>query len=213
LLDESVRLQLVSDVPVGVFLSGGIDSSALVGILSRSDVRPSTFSIVFRELDYSEAEFSRAIAQQFRTDHHEITVSQSDFFAAITPAIRAMDLPTIDGINTYFVSQQTRAAGVKVALSGLGGDEVFAGYSTFRTVPRMERFAQTWRRITQPLRNSLARLSLPRTIRVASWPLSPATVREPFIPTFSPGCCSRQSSKTGCCAPMQTEIDPRRKKV
>ncbi len=158
LLDESVRLQLVSDVPVGVFLSGGIDSSALVGILSRSDVRPSTFSIVFREQDYSEAEFSRAIAQQFRTDHHEITVSQSDFFAAITPAIRAMDLPTIDGINTYFVSQQTRAAGVKVALSGLGGDEVFAGYSTFRTVPRMERFAQTWRRLPQPLRNSLARI-------------------------------------------------------
>src|ERR1700688_2420360 len=69
LLDESVRMQLVSDVPVGVFLSGGIDSSCLVGILSRNGVRPSTFSIVFREPDYSEAEYSRAIAQHFRTDH------------------------------------------------------------------------------------------------------------------------------------------------
>jgi asparagine synthase (glutamine-hydrolysing) len=156
LLDESVRMQLLSDVPVGVFLSGGIDSSSLVGILSRSGVRPSTFSIVFREADYSEAEYSRAIAQQFRTDHHEITVSQSDFFAAIAPAIHAMDLPTIDGINTYFVSERTRAAGVKVALSGLGGDEMFAGYSSFHTVPRMERFANAWGYMPKAIRGPSA---------------------------------------------------------
>lgn len=153
LLDESVRMQLVSDVPVGVFLSGGIDSSSLVGILSRNEVRPSTFSIAFREAEYSEAEYSRLVAQHFRTDHHEITVSQSDFFATIAPAIRAMDLPTIDGINTYFVSQQTRAAGVKVALSGLGGDELFAGYSSFRTVPRMERFAHAWEHVPGAVRS------------------------------------------------------------
>jgi asparagine synthase (glutamine-hydrolysing) len=158
MLDESVRMQLVSDVPVGVFLSGGIDSSSLVGILSRNAVRPSTFSIVFSEADYSEAEYSRAVAQQFRTDHHEITVSQTDFFEAIAPAIHAMDLPTIDGINTYFVSEKTRAAGVKVALSGLGGDEMFAGYSSFRTVPRMERFANAWNRIPGAVRNPLANM-------------------------------------------------------
>jgi asparagine synthase (glutamine-hydrolysing) len=158
LLDESVRMQLVSDVPVGVFLSGGIDSSSLVGILSRNGVRPSTFSIVFREADYSEAAYSRAIAQQFRTDHHEITVSQSDLFAAIAPAIHAMDLPTMDGINTYFVSERTRAAGVKVVLSGLGGDEMFAGYSSFRTVPRMERCARVWGRIPGAVRSPLANM-------------------------------------------------------
>jgi asparagine synthase (glutamine-hydrolysing) len=156
LLDESVRMQLVSDVPVGVFLSGGIDSSSLVAILSRNGVRPSTFSVVFNESDYSEAECSRAIAQQFRTDHHEIVVSQPDFFAAISPAIHAMDLPTIDGINTYFVAERTRAAGVKVALSGLGGDEMFAGYSSFRTVPRMEKFANVWGQIPPTLRSRLA---------------------------------------------------------
>jgi asparagine synthase (glutamine-hydrolysing) len=147
MLDECVRMQLASDVPVGVFLSGGIDSSSLVGILDRNDVRPSSFSIVFQEPDYSEAAYSRTIAKHFRTDHHEITVSQSDFFAAIDPAIQAMDQPTIDGINTYFVSERTRAAGVKVALSGLGGDEVFAGYSSFRNVPRMETFAGPWRHV------------------------------------------------------------------
>ncbi len=158
MLDESVRMQLVSDVPVGVFLSGGIDSSSLVGILSRNGVCPSTFSIVFREEDYSEAEYSRAVAQHFHTDHHEITVTQSDFFAAIDPAIHAMDLPTIDGINTYFVSEQTRAAGVKVVLSGLGGDEVFAGYSSFRRLPRMERFASAWEHVPGALREPLANM-------------------------------------------------------
>src|SRR5215831_6836507 len=83
LLEASVRMQLVSDVPVGIFLSGGIDSSALVSIVSRGGVKPSTFSIVFREADYSEAEYSRAVAEKFRTDHHEITVSQTDLLAAI----------------------------------------------------------------------------------------------------------------------------------
>jgi asparagine synthase (glutamine-hydrolysing) len=156
LIDESVRLQLVSDVPAGVFLSGGIDSSALVSILSRGGIKLSTFSIVFREAEFSEAEHSRAVARQFSTDHHEILVSQDDVRAAIPDALRAMDLPTMDGLNTYFVSRETRAAGVKVALSGLGGDEVFAGYSTFRIVPRMERFTRFWKQLSEPVRGSLA---------------------------------------------------------
>jgi asparagine synthase (glutamine-hydrolysing) len=158
ILEESVRMQLVSDVPVGVFLSGGIDSSALVSILSRSGVTPSTFSIVFREANFSEAEHSRAVAGKFNTDHHEINVSQTDVLAAIPDALRAMDLPTMDGINTYFVSRETRAAGVKVALSGLGGDEVFAGYSNFKTVPRMERFAEIWKHMPRAARSPFARV-------------------------------------------------------
>jgi asparagine synthase (glutamine-hydrolysing) len=156
LLEEAVRLQLVSDVPVGVFLSGGIDSSALVSILSRSGVTASTFSIVFREADFSEVQHSRAVATKFHTDHHEVNVSEDDVLAAIPDALRAMDLPTMDGINTYFVSRETRRAGVKVALSGLGGDEVFAGYSTFRTVPRMEHFARLWKQMPGAVRGPLA---------------------------------------------------------
>ena len=156
ILEEAVRLQLVSDVPVGVFLSGGIDSSALVSLLSRGNVTPSTFSIVFREADFSEAQHSRAIAAKFHTDHHEINVSQTDVLAAIPDALSAMDLPTMDGINTYFVSRETRREGVKVALSGLGGDEVFAGYSSFRTVPRMERFAHFWKQVPRAVRGPVA---------------------------------------------------------
>jgi asparagine synthase (glutamine-hydrolysing) len=93
-------------------------------------------------------------------------VAQSDFFAAIHPAIHAMDLPTIDGINTYFVSERTRAAGVKVVLSGLGGDEMFAGYPSFRTVPRMERFARAWDSMPKAVRSPLA--SMFRTLAPAN---------------------------------------------
>jgi asparagine synthase (glutamine-hydrolysing) len=155
-IDESVRMQLVSDVPVGVFLSGGIDSSALVGILRRSGVQASTFSIVFREAEFSEAEHSRVVAECFKTDHHEISVSQDDVFGAIPSAFGAMDQPTMDGVNTYFVSQQARAAGVKVALSGLGGDELFAGYANFRSVPRMEYFSQWWTHVPAGMRGAAA---------------------------------------------------------
>lgn len=155
-IEDSVQMQLVSDVPVGIFLSGGIDSSSLVALLSRNRQTFSTFSIVFREADYSESEYSRMVARKFATDHHEILVSQHDALDAIPSAIQAMDQPSIDGLNTYLVSRHTRAAGIKVALSGLGGDELFAGYSTFRTVPQMERLAALWRHVPHVARTPLA---------------------------------------------------------
>jgi len=160
-LRAAVRLQMVSDVPVGIFLSGGIDSSSLVSILSSraensANTKLNTFSIIFRESDYNEAEYSRAVAQRFGTDHHEISVSQQDALDAIPGALAAMDQPTIDGVNTYLVARQARAAGVKVALSGLGGDEIFAGYSGFQTVPRMERFVSFWSHVPHAARQPMA---------------------------------------------------------
>ena len=157
-LDQAVRMQTVSDVPVGLFLSGGIDSSCLAGILSRAGIRPNTFSLIFREAEYSEAEYSRAAARAFGTEHQEIMVSQGDVLDAIPFALRAMDQPTIDGLNTYLIARQTRAAGIKVALSGLGGDELFAGYSSFRDVPRLERFDRFWGTWPAVLRRPLARI-------------------------------------------------------
>ncbi|SRR5579871_876455 len=142
---DAVQKQMISDVPVGVFLSGGIDSSALVGILSQNGIRPDTFSIVFRESDYNEAAYSQIVAKHFETSHHEICASQGEALELIPEAIASMDLPTIDGVNTYFVSRKTREAGLKVALSGLGGDELFAGYSTFVDVPKMQKFSDFWK--------------------------------------------------------------------
>ncbi len=157
-LDEAVRMQTVSDVPIGLFLSGGIDSSSVAGILRRAGIRVNTFSLVFREAEHNEAEYSRAVAQAFVTDHQEIMVSQGDMLDAIPYALQAMDLPTIDGLNTYLIARQTRAAGIKVALSGLGGDEFFAGYSTFHDVPRMEGFARFWGMWPKVLHQPAARM-------------------------------------------------------
>jgi asparagine synthase (glutamine-hydrolysing) len=157
-LDQAVRMQTISDVPVGLFLSGGIDSSCIAGMLSRAGIRLNTFSLVFREADYNEAEYSRAVAQAFATDHQEIMVSQGDMLDAIPYALQAMDQPTIDGLNTYLFARQTRAAGIKVGLSGLGGDELFAGYSTFQDVPRMERFAGFWGVWPRIIRRPAARM-------------------------------------------------------
>jgi asparagine synthase (glutamine-hydrolysing) len=157
ILRDAVLAHLVSDVPVGIFLSGGIDSSSLVAILSHNGVRPNTFSLVFREKDFDESAYSRMIARRFDTDHHEIPVSQDDAVAALPNAFAAMDQPTIDGINTYLVSAKARANGVKVALTGLGADEMFAGYSNFRRVPRMEQLTTASRRLPKAARHTIAR--------------------------------------------------------
>jgi len=160
ILRDAVLSHLVSDVPVGVFLSGGIDSSALVAILSHNGVRANTFALVFHEKEFNEGQYSREIARRFGTEHQEIPVSQQDTLAVLPEALCAMDQPTIDGVNTYLVSAKTRAAGVKVALTGLGADEMFAGYSNFRRVPKMEvlseRFGRLPRLARRPLSASVA---------------------------------------------------------
>jgi asparagine synthase (glutamine-hydrolysing) len=156
ILRDAVLSHLVSDVPVGVFLSGGIDSSALVAVLSHNGVRANTFSLVFQEEEFNEGQYSREVARRFGAEHHEIPVSQQDTLAVLPEALCAMDQPTIDGINTYLVSAKTRAAGVKVALTGLGGDEMFAGYSNFRRVPKMEVFGKRFGRLPRIARRPLA---------------------------------------------------------
>jgi asparagine synthase (glutamine-hydrolysing) len=165
-LRDAVLSQLVSDVPVGVFLSGGIDSSALVAILSHNGVRASTFSLVFQEEEFDEGQYSRVVARRFATDHQEIPVSEQDALAELPGAVAAIDQPTIDGVNTFLVSAKTRSAGVKVALTGLGADEIFAGYSNFRRVPRMERFARSLGRLPGFARHSVV-ASLGRLARTS----------------------------------------------
>ena len=145
-IDESVRMQTVSDVPVGVFLSGGIDSSAITAVLSRTQT-PVTFSVAFREQGYNECEASRLIARRFKTDHHEILCSAEEGLGYAQQTISAMDQPTIDGLNTYVICRKAKEAGIRVVLSGLGGDEMFGGYNSFRSVPRMEQFSRCWNRM------------------------------------------------------------------
>ncbi len=187
ILRDAVLSHLVSDVPVGVFLSGGIDSSSLVAILSHNGVRANTFSLVFGEEEFNEAQYSCAVARRFGAEHHEIPVSPEDTLALLPEALGAMDQPTIDGINTYLVSAKTRAAGVKVALTGLGADEMFAGYSNFRRVPRMEKLAKRLGRLPgiarRPLAASMAAFGAKsdRNRKLAELTSSPDSIAHPYF--------------------------------
>ena len=142
-LSDSIRLRLESDVPLGVFLSGGIDSTVVAALAAQHGGAIKTFSVTFAEQQFAEGAKARSVANLIGAEHNELTVSEGDLLTALPDALAAMDQPTVDGINTYFVARATKQAGVTVALSGLGGDELFAGYRSFSWVPRMER-AERW---------------------------------------------------------------------
>ncbi len=137
-LSDAVKMRLESDVPLGVFLSGGLDSTAVAALAAQHGAAIETFAVTFAEQKFAEGDKARRVAQLLGTKHHELTLSQGELLASLPQALAAMDQPTVDGINTYFVSRATKQAGVTVALSGLGGDELFAGYRSFSIVPRME---------------------------------------------------------------------------
>lgn len=133
LLRQSMEFRMRADVSFGAFLSGGIDSSAVVGLMSEVSSHPvKTFSVTFQEDEFSEAPYSRMIAKKFATEHTEIKLDPNEFLELIPSALLAMDHPSGDGPNTYVVSKVTKESGVKMALSGLGGDELFAGYDIFK---------------------------------------------------------------------------------
>ncbi|HEX8173724.1 MAG TPA: asparagine synthase (glutamine-hydrolyzing) [Pyrinomonadaceae bacterium] len=160
LLDESVRLRLVADVPLGAFLSGGVDSSAVVGLMSRHTAQPvKTFSIGFHEDSYSELKYARIAAKHFGTDHHEFIVTP-DICNIVDELAWHFDEPFADSsaIPTYMVSKLAREH-VKVVLSGDGGDELFAGYTRYGIDRQRSRFAHLpgslRRGVMRPLSRSL----------------------------------------------------------
>ena len=150
LLEETVRDHLIADVPLGVFLSSGLDSTSLVALASRFQSDLHTFTVVFPEQRYSEAKISRETAKRFKTRHQEILLAPDTLVAQLDDAVKSLDQPTMDGLNTYFVSRAARQGGLKVALSGLGSDEIFGGYSTFVSTPRAAFVAGLGRWIPRP---------------------------------------------------------------
>ena len=138
----AARQHLVSDVPLGIFLSGGVDSSAVAALAMRSGQgRVKTFHIGFDETEFDESQYARAVANSLGTEHAEFRLTQSLFVAQLDQALSSLDQPTLDGINTYFVSRVVREAGFTVALAGTGGDELFGGYSSFPNMLRARRMA------------------------------------------------------------------------
>jgi len=136
-LRDSVRVHLEADVPVGAFLSGGVDSSALVGLLAERGAAVRTVNLAFDVASLDESALARGAAELYATDHREVPIRADDVRDRMPDAIRALDLPSVDGVNTYFVSEAAVRAGLKVAVSGVGGDELFGGYGTFERIPRI----------------------------------------------------------------------------
>ncbi len=140
---DSVRHHLVADVPVGVFLSAGLDSTAIASLATELGAdRINSVTLGFREFEGSandETALAELVARQRKTEHQTRWVLGRDFAAERHRLIAAMDQPSIDGVNTYFVAKVARETGLKVALSGLGGDELFGGYPSFRHIPKIVR--------------------------------------------------------------------------
>ncbi len=136
-LDEAIRLHLISDAPLGLFLSAGIDSNALLALASQlvpAGLRAIT--VGFEARDFDESAHAAGAARQFGAQHQVLMLSEDELIKGFDDGLCAMDQPTVDGLNTYFVSRCARQAGLTVALSGLGGDELFGGYHSFVAVPR-----------------------------------------------------------------------------
>lgn len=162
LIDDAVRLRMISDVPLGAFLSGGVDSSAIVGLMAGQSSKPvTTCSIGFDSKRFDEVQYARQVAQQFGTDHHEFTVKEN-VAGSLSSIARYFDEPFADPsfVPTYFVSQLARKQ-VTVALAGDGGDENFAGYSKYRTDSIENRLRQQFPRF-------LRQLLFPRIAQIAN---------------------------------------------
>jgi asparagine synthase (glutamine-hydrolysing) len=174
-LKDSVAAHLIADVPVGAFLSSGVDSGALVGLMrdaGATDIQ--TITIGFEEFcgaHEDETPLAREIASLYGARHNSRIVTRAEFEADLPKILEAMDQPSIDGINTWFVSKAARELGLKVAISGLGGDELLGGYSSFRDVPRWTRLLKLPSRL--PLLGLIARLVLQ--------PLAPSLDMNPKI--------------------------------
>ncbi|MEK6372474.1 MAG: asparagine synthase (glutamine-hydrolyzing) [Acidobacteriota bacterium] len=151
---ESLRYHLVSDVPVGAFLSAGIDSTTLAALAAAAGQPPRCVTVTFDELRGGaddEAPLAERFARERGLPHTTRVVTRAEFRAELPKIFDAMDQPTIDGVNTWFVSKAASEAGLKVAISGLGGDELFGSYPAFRALPRLTRLARL------PLASLLAR--------------------------------------------------------
>jgi asparagine synthase (glutamine-hydrolysing) len=161
-LEDAVSAHLIADVPVGLFLSSGLDSSAIAVLAGRAQQGIQSFTLTFPDTPYDEGPLAKVVAQRAGTHHTEVPLQGGDMLARVDEAIGALDQPTMDGVNTYFVSWAAREVGLKVALSGLGSDELFGGYRTFADTPKLARLELVsrfvpgaFRRMSAPLVNSL----------------------------------------------------------
>jgi len=160
-LEECLRSHLVSDVPLGVFLSGGVDSSAVANLAQKANQAPiHTFTLAFEEPEYNEGPIARRIAGAIGTQHREVVLTEQQVVSQLDKALDSLDQPTFDGLNSYYMSRAVRQAGFTVALVGTGGDELFGGYTSFRDLPLLQRWSRRLRWVPRNALEAGARLAV-----------------------------------------------------
>jgi asparagine synthase (glutamine-hydrolysing) len=161
-LRDAVRLRLISDVPLGLFLSGGIDSASLVTVATEvAGSQVETISIGFDQPEFDETEAAAGVARALGTNHRALRLTGQTVLDDLPAVLDAVDQPTVDGVNVYFVSREARRAGLTVALSGLGGDELFGGYASFADAPKAVRLRRRlrWAESLTPVLAGAARMT------------------------------------------------------
>jgi asparagine synthase (glutamine-hydrolysing) len=218
-LAGAVSRHLVSDVPLAVLLSGGVDSALLAALANRGDgPAPDVVTVGFDAGDPSEVEAAQSVARHLRSRHRVVPITARALEDLIPRALAAMDQPTIDGLNVFAVSSAAAAAGTRVLVSGLGGDELFGGYTTFRRVPAVARFARPlaalapvaawvdhrrapqWRKLAHagPIADRRAAYLVQRAIHAgASHPAAPGVDGPPDDPQMPPEAWSQLAACAG----------------
>lgn len=209
-LEDSVSRHLVADVPIGIFLSSGLDSTVLAAIATRLKADVKTFTVAFTEQGFSEAVLARSTATRLGTEHSEFLLTSDEMLLRLDDAMLGFDQPSADGINTYFVSWAARQSGLKVALSGLGSDEIFGGYPTFRATPRLSRLMRAGMHLPAALRKRAAQAGFvvyhgsmrsDFLRKVASAFLQPDGLPHPYFFTrafFAPNAVAALQKSSGC---------------
>lgn len=212
-LEDSIRAHLVADVQTAVFLSAGLDSSLIAALAARHSPQPLTTITVrfesFKDTPWDEGPIAAQIAHKLGTHHIERTIGMQDFPDLWTQVLQAMDQPSIDGFNTYVISRMAHETGVKVVLSGLGGDELFGGYGSFRQVPewawrsgllkRIPGLPLLWPGLARALRSSQ-----PKTTGILRWggslPGAYLLRRGLYLPEELPGLIGKEMAESGLSA-------------
>ncbi len=179
---SSVDKRLMSDVEIAAFLSGGVDSTIIVGLMKELGVKNiNTFSLVHDDEKYDESVYSDMVAKKYKTNHHKVTISKDELVSEVTKALDEFDSPSADGLNSYIVSKKIREIGIKVALSGLGGDELFAGYPQFKYFYQFRKYNKIFKFLKYFLpRNSISNYHYLKFLKIISSDFSSGSINTIF---------------------------------
>jgi asparagine synthase (glutamine-hydrolysing) len=158
-IEQAVESHLLADAPVGVFLSGGIDSTIVTGAAAGKHAGLKTLSLYFNEMEFSEKKYQDQVIKQLQCNNYQHLLSEKEFHESLPEVLAAMDMPSCDGINTWFISKYANQHGLKAVLSGIGGDELFGGYPSFSRIGIAQQLQHTPKMLAEVIKHSSHRIN------------------------------------------------------